>query len=117
MGGPFEANRNTRRCWRYAFARRPCVSRKARLHNEKWLPWLSEEIARLGIEVTPSAGNFVPVMVRKRREEARMLDSHQSGLMLRRMMLRPADAVRLTVGTEEANRLVVQALKDFMEQT
>jgi histidinol-phosphate aminotransferase len=28
-------------------------------HNEEWLPWLSQRIADIGLEVTPSAGNFV----------------------------------------------------------
>ena len=28
-------------------------------HNEKWLPWVTSEIQKLGLEVTPSVGNFV----------------------------------------------------------
>src|SRR5581483_10260201 len=28
-------------------------------HNEKWLPWVTAEIGKLGLEVTPSIGNFV----------------------------------------------------------
>ncbi len=28
-------------------------------HNARWLPWLAEEIAKLGIGVTPSVGNFL----------------------------------------------------------
>ena len=28
-------------------------------HNARWLPWLAGEIAELGIEVTPSVGNFL----------------------------------------------------------
>ena len=28
-------------------------------HNEKWLPWVTGEIGKLGLEVTPSVGNFV----------------------------------------------------------
>ena len=28
-------------------------------HNARWLPWLAEAIAKLGIEVTPSVGNFL----------------------------------------------------------
>src|SRR5712691_3776444 len=31
----------------------------ARAHNEKWLAWLSDEIRKLGLEVTPSVANFV----------------------------------------------------------
>ncbi len=28
-------------------------------HNARWLPWLAESIAKLGIEVTPSVANFL----------------------------------------------------------
>ncbi len=38
----------TARTWRPAIA-----------HNEKWLPWVTAEIEKLGLEVTPSVGNFV----------------------------------------------------------
>src|SRR5580692_7812605 len=31
----------------------------ARAHNEKWLAWLSDEIRKLGLVVTPSVANFV----------------------------------------------------------
>src|SRR5207248_5183727 len=31
----------------------------ARAHNEKWLAWLTQEIRKLGLEVTPSVANFV----------------------------------------------------------
>ena len=32
---------------------------EAAAHNARWLPWLAEEIAKLGIGVTPSVGNFL----------------------------------------------------------
>ena len=28
-------------------------------HNERWLPWLTAEIEKLGLTVTPSVGNFL----------------------------------------------------------
>ena len=31
----------------------------ARAHNEKWLAWLTEEVRKLGLKVTPSAANFL----------------------------------------------------------
>ena len=31
----------------------------ARAHNEKWLAWLTEEVRKLGLEVTPSVANFM----------------------------------------------------------
>ena len=32
---------------------------RARAHNDRWLPWLSERLAALGLPLTPSVGNFV----------------------------------------------------------
>jgi len=31
----------------------------ARAHNERWRAWLTEEIRKLDLEVTPSIANFV----------------------------------------------------------
>ena len=32
---------------------------RAIAHNDKWLPWVTAEIEKLGLKVTPSVGNFV----------------------------------------------------------
>src|SRR4051794_259606 len=32
---------------------------RSRQHNEKWLAWLTEEIGKLGLDVTQSVGNFI----------------------------------------------------------
>ena len=34
---------------------------KAVEHNDRWLPWLTRELTQLGLEVTPSVGNFLLV--------------------------------------------------------
>jgi histidinol-phosphate aminotransferase len=68
--------------------------------------------------VTPSVANFVLVhFPRERGRTAKDADAFllQRGLVLRR--LEPyhlPNALRLTVGTEEANRLVVAALGEFL---
>ncbi len=42
--------------------RRPSSTRAfidaAVAHNERWLPWLTDELTGLGLTVTPSVGNF-----------------------------------------------------------
>ena len=40
-------------------SRIPAISRSARAHNDQWRGWLTEEIGKLGLTVTPSAANFV----------------------------------------------------------
>jgi histidinol-phosphate aminotransferase len=87
-------------------------------HNEKWLPWLTREIAALVLKVTQIAGNFLLVhFPPDAAHNAPAADEFlvAQGLVLRRMEAYGLPgALRLTVGTEAANRAVVAALKDFM---
>jgi histidinol-phosphate aminotransferase len=91
---------------------------RAAAHNEKWLPWLVEQMSALGLEVTPSVGNFVLIhFPRAAGKTAKDADEFlvKRGLVLRRLeAYHLPDALRMTVGTEEANRLVVQALSEFL---
>src|SRR6266542_4012853 len=90
----------------------------SRAHNEKWLAWLLVEIRKLGLEVTPSIANFVLIHFSENRgRTAEDADAFltQRGLILRRVKAyKLPHALRMTVGTEEANRLVVAALAEFM---
>jgi histidinol-phosphate aminotransferase len=86
-------------------------------HNSKWLPWLSAEISKLGIEVTPSVANFL-LMHFETAEKAEAVEAY---LTARNIILRRVTAyglpkaLRLSVGTEEANRAVVAVLTEFMK--
>ncbi len=85
-------------------------------HNARWLPWLRREIAALGLEVPPSAGNFVLIRFRD-RETARRADAALTlaGFILRGMDgYGLPDCLRLTVGEEESNMGVVATLKRFV---
>jgi histidinol-phosphate aminotransferase len=86
-------------------------------HNTKWRAWLTDEIIALGIPVTPSVANFLLLNFRD-APEARAADAFLSsrGLILRAVetYFLP-QCLRLTVGAEEPNRLVVAALADFMK--
>ena len=90
----------------------------SRAHNARWLPWLTEEIGKLGLDVTPSVANFILIHFPKTKgHTSRDADAFLSsrGLILREVTSYDLpDALRLTVGTEEANRLVVAALAEFM---
>src|SRR5712691_6377302 len=88
----------------------------ARAHNEKWLDWLLVEIRKLGLDVTASVANFVLIQfpTAKAAEDADAFLT-QRGLILRRVKAyKLPNALRMTVGTEEANRLVVEALAELL---
>jgi histidinol-phosphate aminotransferase len=92
---------------------------KSIAHNSKWLAWLTDEIGKLGFEITPSVANFVlihfPDAKGKTAADADAFLTRR-GLILRRVAgYGLPNALRMTVGTEEANRLVVDALKDFLD--
>ncbi|HTM75722.1 MAG TPA: histidinol-phosphate transaminase [Pseudolabrys sp.] len=91
---------------------------KSRAHNTRWLAWLTEEIGRLGLPVTPSAANFVLIHFPETKgRTAKEADAFltKRGLILRQVgVYKLPNALRMSVGTEEANRLVVQALKEFL---
>jgi histidinol-phosphate aminotransferase len=88
-------------------------------HNEQWLPWLTAELQKLGLTVTPSVGNFLLVHFSRTggktsAEADRYLVGH--GFVLRRMEgYGLPNALRLSVGTEEANRTLIAALRDFLK--
>jgi histidinol-phosphate aminotransferase len=87
-------------------------------HNERWLPWLTREIAALGLTVTPSVGNFI--LIHFPTEAGRSAKDADAFLTRRGLVLRAVGAyglpncLRMTIGDEEANRLAVAALKDFL---
>jgi histidinol-phosphate aminotransferase len=87
-------------------------------HNDRWLPWLTSEFARLGLRVTPSVGNFVlvhfPVDGRHTAEAADAFLSERGYILRRVTGYGFPNALRMTVGTEIANRGVVDALSEFL---
>jgi histidinol-phosphate aminotransferase len=87
-------------------------------HNARWLPWLSEKIGALGLEVLPAVGNFIAI--RFPDIEGRRAADADNFLTRRGLVLRAINAygmpqfLRLTVGSEEANERVVAAIADFL---
>ena len=87
-------------------------------HNEIWLARVVEAVEAMGLSVTPSVGNFVlihfPTTPGKTAAEA---DAYlgKRGYVLRRVAgYGLPDALRMTIGSEEANLGVIDALKSFM---
>src|SRR5712691_2193110 len=90
----------------------------SRAHNERWLAWLLEQIPRLGLATTPSVANFV--LIHFPNVEGRTAADADAFLTRRGLILRRVkayklpNALRMTVGSEEANKLVVAALAEFV---
>jgi histidinol-phosphate aminotransferase len=93
---------------------------RSREHNTRWLAWLTEEIGKLGLVVTPSVANFVLIHFPDAKgRTAKDADAFltKRGLVLRQVSVyKLPNALRMTVGSEEANRLVVKALGEFLGQ-
>jgi histidinol-phosphate aminotransferase len=92
----------------------------SRAHTEKWRDWLTDEVGKLGLKVTPSVANFI--LIHFPLDKGKTADDADAFLTKRGLILRALKnyqlphALRMTVGTEEANRLVVDALREFMGQ-
>jgi histidinol-phosphate aminotransferase len=92
---------------------------KARRHNASWLPWLTAEIAKLGLVVYPSAGNFVLVAFpTEPGRDAAAANAHleAEGLIPRAMgAYGLPHCLRISVGLETENRALVASLARFTE--
>jgi histidinol-phosphate aminotransferase len=92
----------------------------SRVHTIKWRDRLTEEFTRLGLKVTPSVCNFVlvhfPTTKGKTAADADAFLTKR-GLVLRALgNYNLPHALRMTIGTDEANELVIAALAEFMAQ-
>ena len=82
---------------------------------QTWRPRLAQAIKGFGFEVPPSAGNFVLV----RFKDADRAKAASDYLNSKGIIVRPVggyglhDSLRITVGTEDQNRAVMDALSEF----
>ncbi|MCP4070840.1 MAG: histidinol-phosphate transaminase [Hyphomicrobiales bacterium] len=87
-------------------------------HNNKWLPWVSNELTKIGLKVTPSVGNFILIHFpdNKRSAEAADIALTKQGYILRAVTgYGFPNALRMTIGNEEENIAVVKILTGFMK--
>jgi histidinol-phosphate aminotransferase len=90
-------------------------------HVEQWRPWLTQQLGGLGLEVVPSAANFVLIGFPK--SGGRIAAEAEAFLARRGLILRGVsgyglpDHVRLTIGLEAHNCAVVDGLAEFLART
>jgi histidinol-phosphate aminotransferase len=118
--GPFNVNIAAQRAAVAALNDRAHLDQAVR-HNEIWRAWLTQEIRALGLKVTESAANFI--LIHFPDEAGRRAADADHDLLQQGLILRGVDAyalphcLRLTVGCEEANRAVVDALREFLAKS
>lgn len=89
-------------------------------HNEKWLPKLTGALENIGLNVTPSVGNFILIHFPP-DDATKSATAANDYLIDRGFVLRMVgayglpNALRMTVGTEESNLGVIEALSSFMK--
>lgn len=92
---------------------------RAALHNEQWLPKVTNALGALGLKVTPSVGNFV--LIHFPEAAGRTAADADAFLLARGLVLRRVgayglpNALRMTIGSAKANEDVVAALKEFLD--
>jgi histidinol-phosphate aminotransferase len=93
---------------------------EAQAHTKVWREWVSRECETLGLQVTPSVGNFVLIHF----PDIPGLGAHEADdyLVSQRIILRRVDnyhlpnALRMTIGSADDCRATIKALSQFMQQ-
>ncbi|SNB54748.1 histidinol-phosphate aminotransferase [Arboricoccus pini] len=89
----------------------------ARAHNDRWLPWVKQELEGLGLKVWPSLGNFLLIeFPRRLGQDAVAAEAflEAAGVIPRGMgSYGLGHCLRISIGTEAENRRLVQVLGAF----
>ena len=118
--GPFNVSTAAQAAATAAMRDRAYVDRCA-AHNAKWLAWLEERIKALGLKVYPSVGNFLLIAFPSSGPGS--AEAADAFLMKRGVILRGVAAyglphcLRVSVGTEEANKAAIAALSEFVSRS
>jgi histidinol-phosphate aminotransferase len=116
---PFGANRGAVAAASAAIQDTDFVKRSVE-HNETWQPWTKARFEALGLSCLPSVTNFL--MVRFPEEPGRTAAEAGEFLGERGILTRgmagygAAEFLRLSIGTEEEMRIVVDTVADFLNQ-
>src|SRR5260221_2190659 len=88
----------------------------SRTNNDIWLPWLSTELAKLGLKPLPSVGNFVTVGFGSKDRAAAANDWLMHDGLIPRMIASYGlpEHLRITIGTEAEMKAVRDSLARFV---
>jgi histidinol-phosphate aminotransferase len=86
----------------------------ARTHNDIWRPWLTEQLTKLGLTVTPSVANFL--LVHFKDAEAANQYLLKRGIITRKMVAYGLPkCLRISIGTEDECRAVAATVAAFLK--
>lgn len=88
---------------------------KSNSHNALWLEKITSELKALGFNTLPSVANFF-LLILESTEKADELDAFLKtyGLIVRKVAAYGlSNCLRISIGTIDANNLLIQAFKDF----
>ena len=90
---------------------------QGREHNDIWLPWLTSKLAAFGLTIHPSVGNFILVRFPSTDAAVAGYDALMAAGCIARLVAGYGlpECIRITVGTKDENRIVVEALRQHLE--
>ena len=87
-------------------------------HVTYWRPWLTQQLGGLGLDVVPSQANFVlvgfPTAPGRTAREAEAFLAQRGWIVRGVANYGLPDHLRITIGLEDHNRAVIEALTAFM---
>jgi histidinol-phosphate aminotransferase len=85
-------------------------------HNNKWMPWFSEQLKAMGLEVAPTVGNYVTARFRDVETAEKVYQSFLvEGIMTNYLSSYGLnDCIRFTIGFEEELREVLEIMARSM---
>lgn len=92
---------------------------KARIHNDESILWLTEELQRIGLIVYPTVANFILIKFPDGEKQANAANDYLlgQGIIVRQVAnYGLPDCLRITIGTKDENRMVVENLFGFMDK-
>ena len=94
---------------------------QARAHNDRWLPWLMDELKSLGLKVHPSVGNFVlaDFGVEPGKDAASAASYMEEHGVVPRLVAAYGlpNSLRITVGTQAENERAIAVIRAFLRGT
>ena len=115
--GPFNVNRVAQEAGSIAIAEED-IERKLVVHNSKWLKTIKLELNKLPLTIYNSQANFIFIKLNNGITEKKKLNKY---LLSKSIIIRTLDnynlpeCIRVTIGTESENKLLISAFKSFFK--